>query len=51
MLKRLLLLAILYLGAIVLAFFAPIVSGVLYAVVAAIWFIPDRRIENKVVEN
>jgi len=42
---------ILYLGAIVLAFFAPIVSCVLYAVVAAIWFIPDRRIENKVAEN
>jgi uncharacterized membrane protein len=42
---------IIYLAAIVLAFFAPIVSCVLYAVVAAIWFIPDRRIENKVLEN
>jgi len=38
---------ILYLTAIALAFFAPIVSCVLYATVAAIWFIPDRRIENR----
>ncbi|HEX7915087.1 TMEM175 family protein [Rudaea sp.] len=42
---------ILYLVAIALAFFAPIVSCVLYAVVAAIWFIPDRRIENHVAAN
>jgi len=33
----------------VLAFFAPIVSCALYAVVAALWFIPDRRIESKVL--
>jgi uncharacterized membrane protein len=32
---------------IVLAFFAPIVSCMLYAAVAAMWFVPDRRIENK----
>ena len=42
---------IIYLAAIVLAIFMPIVSCVLYAVVAAIWFVPDRRIENKVMEN
>ncbi|MEP6940614.1 MAG: TMEM175 family protein [Rudaea sp.] len=42
---------IIYLAAIVLAYFVPIVSCGLYAVVAAIWFIPDRRIENKVIEN
>ena len=42
---------ILYLIAIVLAFFMPIVSCVLYAAVAAMWFIPDRRIECKVMEN
>jgi len=42
---------ILYLIAIVLANFVPIVSCVLYAVVAAIWFIPDRRIENHVMAN
>ena len=40
-----------YLAAIVLAFFAPILSCVLYAVVAAIWFIPDRRIEKKIVKS
>jgi uncharacterized membrane protein len=40
---------VLYLVAIVLAFFAPIVSCALYAVVAALWFVPDRRIESKVV--
>ena len=40
---------VLYLTAIVLAFFAPIVSCALYAVVAALWFIPDRRIESKVL--
>jgi uncharacterized membrane protein len=42
---------VLYLLAIVLAIFMPIVSCVLYAVVAAIWFIPDRRIENHVPKN
>ena len=39
---------LIYLAAIVLAFFAPTMSCVLYAVVAALWFIPDRRIEGKV---
>jgi len=39
---------VVYAVAIVLAFFVPIVSCGLYAVVAAIWFIPDRRIEDKV---
>jgi uncharacterized membrane protein len=36
-----------YVIAIVLAFFAPIFSCVIYAVIAAIWFIPDRRLEAK----
>lgn len=36
----------LYLGAVVMAPFVPILSCVVYAVVAALWFIPDRRIEN-----
>ena len=31
--------------------FVPIVSCGLYAVVAAIWFIPDKRIEEKVLED
>ncbi|HEX7349350.1 MAG TPA: TMEM175 family protein [Rhodanobacteraceae bacterium] len=34
-----------YVVAIVLAFFAPILSCVIYGVVAALWFIPDRRLE------
>lgn len=36
-----------YLIAIVLAFFEPIVSCVIYGVVAALWFIPDRRLEAR----
>jgi len=36
-----------YLAAIPLAFLSPWISGGLYGLVAAIWFIPDRRIEKK----
>ena len=36
-----------YIAGIVLAFFEPIVSCVIYAVVAALWFIPDRRLEAR----
>lgn len=39
---------ILYVAGIVFAFFKPILSCVLYAVVAALWLIPDRRIEKHV---
>jgi uncharacterized membrane protein len=39
---------VIYILAIALAFFVPIISCVLYAVVAVLWFIPDRRIESKV---
>ncbi|MDR3389775.1 MAG: TMEM175 family protein [Rudaea sp.] len=42
---------IIYLVAIAFAFFAPIVSCVLYAVVAVIWIVPDRRIERHVLPN
>ena len=42
---------VLYLTAIALALFVPIVSCVLYAVVAAIWVVPDRRIEKQVFTN
>src|SRR5690348_10389516 len=37
---------ILYAIGIAFAFFMPIVSCILYAAVAALWFIPDRRIEQ-----
>ena len=36
-----------YVVGIALAFFAPILSCVIYAAVAALWFIPDRRLEVK----
>jgi uncharacterized membrane protein len=39
---------VVYAAAVPLALFAPYVAGVLYALVAAIWFIPDRRIERVV---
>lgn len=48
---------LIYFVAIVLALsasivpYATILSGTLYAVVAAIWFVPDRRIENHVMAN
>jgi len=36
----------LYVTGVVAAFFAPVVSLALYIVVAAIWIVPDRRIER-----
>ena len=36
-----------YVAGIALAFSAPILSCVIYGVVAALWFIPDRRLEVK----
>lgn len=36
----------LYVAAIALAFVNPLISEILYVVVALIWFIPDRRIER-----
>lgn len=37
---------VIYLAAIALAFFTPICAYVLYAAVAVMWLIPDRRIER-----
>ena len=37
-----------YVAAILAAWFAPWVSKALYMIVAAIWFVPDRRIERVV---
>ncbi len=39
---------VLYSAAIPLAFVHPAISGVLYVAVAAMWFIPDRRIEARI---
>ncbi|MDI1308527.1 MAG: TMEM175 family protein [Methylotenera sp.] len=36
----------LYVVGIVAAFFWPIISGLIYAVVACIWLVPDKRIER-----
>ena len=37
---------VLYVIAIPLAFFSPLISGGIYAIAAMIWLIPDRRIER-----
>lgn len=37
----------LYLTAIIFALYIPIISGIIYIVVALIWLIPDKRIEKK----
>lgn len=42
---------VIYLLAIASAFFAPIVACVLYSVVALIWIVPDRRIEQHAMLN
>ena len=42
---------ILYFVAIICSFFLPLVSGGIYALVAFIWLIPDKRIERIVEEE
>jgi uncharacterized membrane protein len=42
---------VLYIAGIALAFIVPWASIALYVLVAAIWFIPDRRIENMLRES
>lgn len=37
---------LLYASAIAMAFVSPMISGLLYATVAGIWFVPDSRIEK-----
>jgi uncharacterized membrane protein len=37
---------LLYLAGVALAFYMPAISYALYALVAAMWLIPDRRVEN-----
>jgi uncharacterized membrane protein len=41
---------LLYLAGIVLAFFAPLLSEAIYALVALMWIIPDRRVEARLEE-
>lgn len=40
-----------YTAAILLAFLSPWISAALYVIVAVMWLIPDRRIEEKVIEK
>ena len=40
-----------YIVAIGLSWVNPVISFVLYCVVAALWFIPDKRIENKLTDD
>ena len=41
----------LYIVAIILSFVQPWIAGVLYAIVALIWLIPDRRIEREAIKG
>ena len=40
-----------YMAGIVLSFFVPLLSYILYIAVALMWVIPDRRIANKLNED
>jgi uncharacterized membrane protein len=40
-----------YTAAIPLAFFIPLISAILYAAVAIMWLIPDRRIESRISQK
>jgi uncharacterized membrane protein len=42
---------ILYVAGIVLAFVSPLFSIAIYVLVAVMWLVPDRRIENLLREN
>jgi uncharacterized membrane protein len=42
---------LLYLAGMVAAFFLPLAAVALYVVVAAIWLVPDRRIERMLIER
>ncbi len=39
---------VIYLAAVPLAFAYPWIANVLYATVAALWLVPDRRIEREI---
>jgi uncharacterized membrane protein len=42
---------VIYSAAVVIAFWGPLVSCALYALVAFIWFVPDRRIEKVISQD
>jgi uncharacterized membrane protein len=41
---------VLYIIGVVLALFYPLISGVIYILVALLWLVPDKRIEKKINE-
>lgn len=43
--------SILYISAIIFAFFIPWISIILYIIVALLWLVPDKRIEKVLAEN
>ncbi|MDI1299378.1 TMEM175 family protein [Methylotenera sp.] len=43
--------SLLYIAGIATAFFSPTLSGLIYAAVACIWFVPDSRIERLIGQN
>lgn len=49
--SRMMVSSIIYAVATALALFLPVVSCVIYALMALLWFIPDRRIEKKLNEE
>ncbi len=42
---------LLYLAGIGLAFVAPLAADLAYAAVAAMWLVPDRRVERKLTKE
>ncbi|MGN8070446.1 TMEM175 family protein [Mucilaginibacter sp. 22184] len=42
---------VIYAAAIGISWLSPVISFVLYGVVAALWFVPDKRIENKLTRE
>jgi uncharacterized membrane protein len=42
---------LIYASATVIAVYKPLVSMIIYALLAAVWFIPDKRIESKLAKN
>lgn len=40
-----------YIAGIIIGFYFPLISAVIYFLIAMMWFIPDRRIEKKLAEK
>jgi len=42
---------LLYAVAICFALYIPLISGIIYIIVALIWIVPDKRIEEKIINK